>query len=224
MPTVFLEPDRSLAGERFFLRPWRALWLGAALLLLFVLLALLVPVQPLAIEQHWADWMREIQTALLKQVALVFNYLGRGVGRALVVVGVGVVPIVAKRGWALLAYAVTEGLTPLLNSLFKALVDRARPPDGLVHLSGPSFPSGHVSFAAATLVAAVLLFTTVERPRRRWWWLATAGIVGMAWSRTYLQVHWLLDVLAGSLLGAGVALFVFAAIQLPRRAQRLQDE
>ena len=36
----------------------------------------------------------------------------------------------------------------------------------------------------------------------------------MAWSRTYLQVHWLLDVLAGSLLGAGVALVVFAALQL----------
>jgi membrane-associated phospholipid phosphatase len=224
MPTAFLKPDRSLAGERFFLRPWRALWLGAAMLLLFLLLALLVPAQPLAIEQHWADWMREIQTPLLKQIALVFNYLGRGLGRALVLVGVGVVPIVARRWWALLAYAVTEGLTPLLNSVFKALVDRPRPPDGLVHPSGASFPSGHVSFAAATLVAAVLLFTTVERPHRRWWWLATAGIVGMAWSRTYLQVHWLLDVLAGSLLGAGVALFVFAAIQLPRPAQRLEDE
>ena len=36
----------------------------------------------------------------------------------------------------------------------------------------------------------------------------------MAWSRTYLQVHWLLDVVAGSLLGAGVALVVFAALQL----------
>jgi membrane-associated phospholipid phosphatase len=224
MPTAFPKPDRSLAGERFFLRPWRALWLGAALLLLFLLLALLVPVQPLAIEQHWADWMREIQTPLLKQIALVFNYLGRGLGRALVIVGVGVVPIVVRRWWALLAYAVTEGLTPLLNSVFKAFVDRPRPPDGLVHPSLASFPSGHVSFAAATLVAAVLLFTTVERPRRRWWWLATAGIAGMAWSRTYLQVHWLLDVLGGSLLGAGVALFVFAAIQLRRRAQRLQDE
>ena len=224
MPTPFLKSDRSLAGERFFLRPRRTLWLGATFLSLLVLLALLVPVQPLAIEQHWADWMREIQTPLLKQIALVFNYLGRGLGRALVLVGVGLVPIVAARWWALLAYAVTEGLTPLLNSVFKALVDRPRPPDGLVHPSSASFPSGHVSFAAATLVAAVLLFTTVERPRRRWWWLATAGIVGMAWSRTYLQVHWLLDVLAGSLLGAGVALFVFAAIQLTRRAQRLQGE
>jgi membrane-associated phospholipid phosphatase len=224
VPMAFLHQARRRAGERYFLRPRRALWLGAALLLLFVLLALLVPAQPLAIEQRWADWMREIQTPLLKQIALVFNYLGRGLGRALVLVGVGVVLLVARRWWALLAYAVTEGLTPLLNSVFKALVDRARPPDGLVHPSGASFPSGHVSFAGATLVAAVLLFTTVERPRRPWWWLATAGIVGMAWSRTYLQVHWLLDVLGGSLLGAGVALFVFAALQLSRRAQRLQDE
>ena len=84
MPTAILKRDRSLAGERFFLRPWRALWLGAALLLLFVLLALLVPAKPFAIEQHWADWMREIQTSLLQQIALVFNYLGRGLGRALV--------------------------------------------------------------------------------------------------------------------------------------------
>ena len=36
----------------------------------------------------------------------------------------------------------------------------------------------------------------------------------MAWSRTYLQVHWLLDVIAGSLLGSGVTLLVFAGLQL----------
>jgi undecaprenyl-diphosphatase len=63
----------------------------------------------------------------------------------------------------------------------------------------------------------VLLFTKLGRRRRLWWALASAGIAGMAWSRTYLQVHWLLDVLAGSLLGAGVALLVFAFFQLMLR-------
>jgi membrane-associated phospholipid phosphatase len=210
MSMYFLHKARH---EHFFLRPQRALSLGAGFLSLFIVLALLVPAQPFAVEQHWAEWMRDIQTPFLEHVALIFNYLGRGLGRALVIAGIGIVLIVARRWWALLAYAVTESLAPLFSSVVKALVDRPRPPDGLVHPAGASFPSGHATFAGATFVAAVLLFTRVER-RRRWWWLATAGIAGMAWSRTYLQVHWLLDVVAGSLLGAGVALVVFAAVQL----------
>jgi undecaprenyl-diphosphatase len=211
MRTSLLHTERH---ERFFTRPQRAFSLGAGFLALFVLLALLVPAQPLAVEQHWADWMQKIQTPLLEHVALIFNYLGRGIGRALVIVGMGVVLIAARRWWALLAYALTEALTPLLSSAVKALVDRARPPDGLVHPAGASFPSGHAAFAGATCVAAVLLFTKVDGRRGPWWTLAAAGIAGMAWSRTYLQVHWLLDVIAGSLLGAGVALLVFAGLQL----------
>jgi undecaprenyl-diphosphatase len=68
--------------------------------------------------------------------------------------------------------------------------------------------------SSATFVALVLLFTTVGARRPLWWCLATAGIAGMAWSRTYLQVHWLLDVIAGSLLGVGVTLLVFAGLQV----------
>jgi undecaprenyl-diphosphatase len=70
-----------------------------------------------------------------------------------------------------------------------------------------------------TAVAVVLLFT---RPGRRgaWWPLAALAITVMCWSRMYLQVHWLSDVVAGALLGSSVALVCFAAVSLyPRSAQ-----
>ena len=209
-----VDQPQTVAGERFFLRPKRGLLIGATLLSLFVLVALLVPAQPLALEQRWADWMREIQSPALERVALVLNYLGRGLGRALTLAAIGLALIVARRWWALLAFAATESLTPLASSVVKALVDRPRPPGGLVHPSGASFPSGHAAYAGATAVALVLLFTLAGRARRRWWALAVLGIAAMAWSRTYLQVHWLLDVLAGAILGAGIALLVFAGLQL----------
>jgi undecaprenyl-diphosphatase len=55
--------------------------------------------------------------------------------------------------------------------------------------------------------------------------VAGLAIVGMAWSRTYLQVHWLSDVVAGSLLGMGVSLLVLGGAQrwLERR-RGVQEE
>ena len=200
-------------GARYFARPRRALWIGAALLAVVALTALLVPTEPLALERSWLEAMQDIQTAALKDLALVFNWLGRGIGRALSIAAIGIVLLLARRWLGLLAFAVTETLTPLCSSLLKAHVDRPRPPDGLVHPSGASFPSGHAAYAGATCVALVLLFTAPGPRRRLWWTIAALGIAGMAWSRTYLQVHWLIDVLAGSLLGIGVALVTFAAVQ-----------
>ena len=160
--------------------------------------------------------MHDLETPLLTDLALVFNWLGRGIGRAVSLTLIGLILLRRRRWLALVAFAVAESLAPLLSVLLKVLIDRARPPDGLVHPVGASFPSGHATYAGATCVALVLLFTT-PGARRRWWWaLASLGIVGMAWSRTYLQVHWLTDVIAGALLGSGISLLVFAIAQEAR--------
>lgn len=211
-----------LRGERFFFRPQPPVVLGIGLLVSFLVIAVLIPTEPLELELRWLAWMRDVRTPLLDDVALVFNWLGRGIGRALVIAAVAL-PLIARRRWAAaLAFGVTEALTPLLSAGFKALVDRPRPHGGLVHTAAASFPSGHATFAAATLVALVALFSKPWSNRRLWWALATLGIAGMAWSRTYLQVHWLLDVIAGSMLGAGIALMTFASLQIllpPRRGR-----
>jgi membrane-associated phospholipid phosphatase len=193
-------------------RPLRAFSLGLVLLGLVGAMALVVPAGPLSIDERWSEAMRDIGAPLLKDIALFFDALGRGVGRVPLYVAVGLILVLARRWLPLVCFALTESLTSLSSALLKAAVGRPRPPDGLIHPLGSAFPSGHAAYAGATGVALVLVFTAAG-PRRRWWWaLATVGIVGMAWSRTYLQVHWLSDVGGGSMLGIGIALVVFGGL------------
>jgi membrane-associated phospholipid phosphatase len=208
---------RPARREQFLAHPRRALLLGGALVAAVLVAALLLPTGPLAVDRSWAELMGDIQTPALERLALVLNDLGRGLGRALSLTAVGVVLLVARRWLALLAFVATESLTPAVVALLKHLVDRPRPPGGLIEPSSVSFPSGHASYAGATAVALVLLFTAPGPRRLLWWALAALGIALMAWSRTYLQVHWLSDVVAGSMLGIGIALIVFGAAQLWQR-------
>ena len=188
--------------------------MGVALVALVALVGLVIPERPLAVDLRWSEAMRDIQTDALQSVALAFNYLGRGLGRALSLGVIGLVLALARRWWALLAFAVAESVTPLASNLTKHLADRPRPPGGLLQAAGSSFPSGHAAYAGATAVALVLLFTRPDPHRLVWWTLAALVTAGMAWSRTYLQVHWLTDAVAGALLGVGITLVTFAAAQL----------
>ena len=206
-------PPRT-SGEAFLAHPTHALWAACVMLAFVVLIAILVPAGPLELDRSWSEAMRHLETPLLTHFALVFNWLGRGLGRALALALVGLLLLRRRRWLALVAFAIAESLAPVLSALLKVLVDRARPPDGLLHPVATSFPSGHATYAGATCVALVLLFTKPGAGRRWWWALASLGVVGMAWSRTYLQVHWLTDVTAGALLGSGVSLLVFAIAQV----------
>lgn len=184
------------------------------MLALVGLLAVFVPAGPLSLDSRWSELMQDIQTPTLKHLALVFDALGRGFWRGLTLAVIGLVLLVARRWAALVAYAVAEALTPLVGNLLKALVDRARPPGHMLTPHGSSFPSGHAAYAAATAVALVLLFTEPGRKRLLWFLLAALVITAMCWSRTYLQVHWLSDVLAGASLGIAITLGSFGIVQL----------
>ena len=114
--------------EEFLARPGRAVGCAIVLLALVVLGALLIPAGPLALDSRWSELMQDIETSFLTHVALVFNALGHGVWRALTIAGIGIVLLVARRWAALIAFALTEALTPLLVNLIKVVVDRERPP------------------------------------------------------------------------------------------------
>ena len=62
----------------------------------------------------------------------------------------------------------------------------------------------------------VLVCRSPWRHRVVWWLIASAWVLAIAVSRTVLDEHWLSDVVAGSLLGAGCAVGVAAVVQLRR--------
>jgi membrane-associated phospholipid phosphatase len=145
------------------------------------------------------------------------NVVLSGVARALNVIGGGWVTIpvrvvvslwLAFRGrWrALGAWVLTWVAAEELLTAAKAFFHRGRPPDPLVAITGYSFPSGHAVAAAATAVALVLVLMPPGPRRRKWEAIAVLFAFVMAFSRVYLNAHWLSDVVAGVVLGACVAL------------------
>src|SRR4029078_6071729 len=104
-------------------------------------MALLVPSEPLGVDQRWSEAMLDIRTPPLTDVALVFNWLGRGLRWARSLTAVGILLSAPRRWVAVLAFGVTEAVTPLSSTTLKILVGPPRPPDGLVHPVGSSFSS-----------------------------------------------------------------------------------
>jgi membrane-associated phospholipid phosphatase len=91
----------------------------------------------------------------------------------------------------------------VLNGLFKLIFQRPRPELAFVHLETYSFPSGHAAAATATFATLAFLVGHRSRPWRTLAAAATAValIVLVGFSRLYLGVHYLSDVLAGTSFG-----------------------
>ena len=93
------------------------------------------------------------------------------------------------------------GGAELLNLILKLSFHRERPEVAFVHLDTYSFPSGHAMIAAAAYGALAYLAWSRVHTRRGRVELVTGTIALVAlicFSRLYLGVHYLSDVLAGA--------------------------
>lgn len=180
---------------------------GAAALLLAGLLGLWVMRASPALDERWLHLAVGLRGPGWDELALGLNYLGGGLLGVFVVPLAGTALLAWRAGrWPATFFLVASAASALVVQVLKAAFGRARPEEILVAADPGSFPSGHTANAATIAMVMGLLFP------RLWVWIAgLLYTVLMALSRTYLGAHWLTDTLGGLLVGAGVAVLVWAA-------------
>ncbi|MFT4186934.1 MAG: phosphatase PAP2 family protein [Micrococcaceae bacterium] len=161
-----------------------------------------------SLDMWWWHLMIDHRNPFLTSIALIMNYSLDVI--YLVFLGL-IIYYAVKRQWH---ETTIFGVSFLIQQFIfligiKNIVRRQRPPanDWLAKPSGYSFPSGHNVTTAALMMTCVLVY-------RKTWVKVMAGIVIvlMMWSRPYLGVHWLTDVVFGMLFGVASAyLAVFVA-------------
>lgn len=157
-------------------------------------------------DQAVYDSMENVRFGALSGLARVLNVIGGGFV-TIPLRSVLALWLLFRRRWRPFAtWGLTWAAAEVILTVAKAYLHRGRPPNPLVATSGFSFPSGHAVAAAATAVALVLVLMPSGPRRRKWELVAIVFAFVMAFSRVYLNAHWLSDVVAGVLLGTGIAL------------------
>ncbi len=131
----------------------------------------------------------------------------------------GLIPLIAlgvaivwrsSRRWALILPLLMAG-TGVLQLVAKWAIDRPRP-----NLAAWGFPSGHVLSLAVFfgLMTYLLAVSTATRARRRLGYVGCAAIVlAVAFSRLYLDAHWISDVAGGLTLGLAYLLLTISLVE-----------
>ncbi len=169
------------------------------------------------IDRRFSAWLHDHAFATLTRVMLVVTYMHSVLGvTAMTLVAFVWLWIKRLRTWVLLlALSVFGGM--LLNTLLKQIFGRARPhfDNPLLTITNYSFPSGHTMMATAFYGTLCLLCMTMIRS----WPLRVVAVVVSAtmvllvgFSRIYLGVHYLSDVLAA--IAEGLAWLAFCVISV----------
>jgi membrane-associated phospholipid phosphatase len=165
------------------------------------------------------DWA-SARPSVVSFLESVSKVLAPGVLR--IATAVIVVFLLVRRQRRLAAWVATTMVAAgVLGYVLKVVVERARPqlPDPVASAPGYSFPSGHALNSFAFFGMLLLLLMPLLSRRLRWiaWVTAAALVLLVGFARVALGVHYVSDVVAGWIVGAGVVAVTAVAFETWRR-------
>ena len=194
------KPRRLLSGALVSLVGYLALAVFAAQQQLF------------ALDYGTRAWVQLLRYEALRLPMELVTSLGDDVGLiAMIAIAIPILWRVSRR-WALALPVLMAG-AGALQWLAKLAAGRARPDQ-----APWGFPSGHVLSLVVFFGLMIYLIATAARRRRRWRVLASlvaaAPVVVVAFSRLYLDRHWLSDLVGGLTVGAAYLLLAIWLVEV----------
>lgn len=156
------------------------------------------------LDQVIASWFHSHTTTAGLAIFNVVTQLGSPV--ADVIIGVVAVYLLWRREYPLLFTWLGASLGgKIIEYIIKNTVHRSRPEYAAAYLHGASysFPSGHTMTATVCYLLLAYLVAARQSARVRTWAFIAAAVIiaAVAFSRLYLGVHYLSDVLGGFAAG-----------------------
>jgi undecaprenyl-diphosphatase len=156
------------------------------------------------VDANVNSWTASIQTTSFTQIAKIIHYLFDTTELSVITIVIALYLIYKRyRNYAvLLVFAMLGDL--VIVTILKMLIHSSRPLNGLIQQAGASFPSGHTM--AIVVLGGLLTYFIWQHFKSRSvkvlsgvFFVLISLVVGF--SRIYLNVHWLSDVVGAYVLG-----------------------
>jgi undecaprenyl-diphosphatase len=165
-----------------------------------------------AVDYGTRVWVRLLEYEALQLPFTVVTQLGDRAGLIPLILGAMILLWRVHRRWALALPVLMAG-TWAIQIVAKWSTNRPRP-----NLDPWGFPSGHVLSLVVFFGLIVYLIATASKRRRRWRVLACGVCVGtvavVAFSRLYLDKHWLSDLAGGLTVGMAYLLLAIWVVEV----------
>lgn len=193
----------------------------------FVALSLLVSAFPnSALDVNFSKEIQEHQNPFIDQLMYLISTPGYMPESVIMVLTTALIFFLFKYKKAA-GFVLLTGLSGIVSTVVKALVNRPRPSEDLVRIvfktTQQSFPSGHMLFYLIFFGFLILLMFQLEHIPKSI--RVIVGSISLLFiftipiSRIYLGAHWFTDVLGGFLLGLP-CLYVLSYFYLRKKADK----